>query len=398
VASGNARRAAGALGYLLCLCLLQEAFFRWCFPLPELKDFNRVHYMPLGVSDQRPLPVRNIRLIYESSPDQARSEHHLNYYGFRDRNWASEKEKGISRVFFVGSSYVEGALANEQQTLPAAFERAARARGERVEAMNFGINAANWTHYDEVITDAVPAFRPDVVVLIISPVAYLVRQEEITHRPPVVFARYSPYVPRLAVLVQMLIRGEMLPLRWHVRSTRVYHAVPDPNNPWTGNESELAREVEPFIAAAVLKGTFNPYRSGFQDYLGDILKTPADFTEELRYLNDIVAARNATLLVAHIPDRSQVTRYYANYEKSYNLQKPDLPDLTKEMYQTNTRLLENSCGRLGIPFIDLLPAIKREETAGRHLYWNYDDHFRPEGYELLGTELARFYDRERNKK
>jgi hypothetical protein len=383
------RRGLGVLGYLAFLFLFQEVFFRWCFPLPELEEFNRVHYMPLGVSSGPLLPVRNIRLIYESSPDHAQSEHHLNYYGFRDKNWTTAKSPGVSRVIFVGSSFVEGALAPEAQTLPAVFERAARDQGLAVEAMNFGINAANWAHYDAVITDAVPAFRPEIVVLVISPVAYLVDPEDIRHRPPARFTRTSAYVPRIAALTGMLARGEMLPFRWHLRSTRIYHAVPDPNNPWTGAESELALTAEPFIAAAILRGTFNPYRTGFADRLATILETPADFTEELRYLRDLVAANNARLIVAHVPDRSQVTRYYSTYEKSYNRLSPELPDLTQPAYQLNTRLLENSCSLLGLQFVDLLPAIKQSEDAGRHLYWNYDDHFKPEGYELLGTALAK---------
>jgi hypothetical protein len=382
------RRWIGLCGYLAILLFLQEAFFRWCFPMPELREFNRVHYMPLGASSQPALPVRNIRLVYESSPDHARSEHHLNYYGFRDKNWTTAKSQGVSRVMFVGSSFVEGALANEGQTLPAVYERAARSRGRLVEAMNFGINAAHWTHYDEVITDAVPAFRPQIVVLIISPIAYLVSPEEIQHRPPATFTRNSPFAPRIATLIGMLLRGEMLPLRWQLRSARIYHAVPDPNNPWTGAESELSQVAEPFIAAAILDGTFNPYRTGFRDRLAALLETPADFTAELLLLNEFVAANGARLVIAHVPDRSQVTRYYAAYERSYNLLSPEPVDMTQPIYQVNTRLLENSCAVLGIPFVDLLPAIKREEDAGHHLYWDYDDHFRPEGYELLGTELA----------
>jgi hypothetical protein len=395
VTGASARRAAGVALYLVGLLVFQEAFFRWLFPLPELDGFNRVRYMPLGVSAAAPQPVRSLRLVYDSAPDHARSVHRLNYYGFRGRDWTVARRPGVTRVLFVGSSFVEGALAAERQTLPAVFERAAAGAGGRVEALNLGINAADWTHYDGMITDAVPAFRPDVVVLVLSPIAYLVRQEDVVPRAPAVFARTPGRVPRLAVLAGMLARGEMLPLRWPLRSARVYQPVPDPNNPWTGNERDLAQAVEPFIADAILRGTFNPYRSGFNGHLARVLATPSDFSGELARLGGLVAAQGASLLVAYVPDRAQVSTWYTRFEKSYNLQHPEFVDLTQPAFQVNTRLLEEGCRRLGIPFVDLTPAVRREEDAGRHLYWDYDDHFRPEGYELLGKELWRFHDRSR---
>jgi hypothetical protein len=36
----------------------------------------------------------------------------------------------------------------------------------------------------------------------------------------------------------------------------------------------------------------------------------------------------------------------------------------------------------------LTPLLRREEDAGRRLFWDYDNHMRPEGYGFVGAVLA----------
>lgn len=383
------RRWPGIALYLLVLLCLQEALFRWLFPVPELAGFNRVLYMPVGLSAGPVRPVRSVRLENESAPDNARIVMRLNNYGFRGRDWGIRKDPTVPRIAFVGSSHVEGALADERHALPVVFQRAALELGNRVEAMNFGVSAADWGNYDGLITDIMPVFRPDAVVLVLSPIAFRVRPEEITHREAATFDRYPAHVPRLVTLAGMLRRHEMLPFRWPFRSATMNQPVPDQNNPWTGRERELLQAFEPFIANAVREGKFNPFRSGSNHLLAALLASPVEYREELRHLNEYVQANRAALMVAYIPDRSQVTDYYAGFERSFNLLFPEVFDLREPRYQVNVELLEESCRMLKIPFVDLTAVIRREEDAGHHVYWNYDDHLRPEGYELLGRELYR---------
>ena len=47
-----------------------------------------------------------------------------------------------------------------------------------------------------------------------------------------------------------------------------------------------------------------------------------------------------------------------------------------------------ACAALRVPFVDLTPLILREESAGRRLYWDFDNHMRPAGYSFVGRSLA----------
>ena len=95
------------LVYLLVILLFQEVLFRWLFPLPELRDFNRSNYMhpPRGVAEIAPL--RYECHTFQSYPDTVyRFAHHLNGYGFRDKEWRVKKKKGKKRIVFIGDSFV----------------------------------------------------------------------------------------------------------------------------------------------------------------------------------------------------------------------------------------------------------------------------------------------------
>ena len=62
-------------------------------------------------------------------------------------------------------------------------------------------------------------------------------------------------------------------------------------------------------------------------------------------------------------------------------------DLTGDEYQVHRRDLDTLCQEMNIPLIDLTDFIKKEEQAGNRLFWNYDDHMRARGYELVGRTI-----------
>ncbi len=69
---GRSSRVTAAILLLLTVVAAQEALLRFFFPLPELKGFNRIQYMPLGPAGKTDEAVRSIRMVVESSPDHVR--------------------------------------------------------------------------------------------------------------------------------------------------------------------------------------------------------------------------------------------------------------------------------------------------------------------------------------
>jgi lysophospholipase L1-like esterase len=384
--TARARRAAAAAAWLAVLLCLQEAALRLLFPLPEIRSFNRAHYMRRAADDPLP-PLRSLRILWESEPDGARFEHGLNAYGFRDREWSIAKPAGVERVMIVGDSFVEGTMAADDATIPRAFEAAADRAGRPVEAMNLGVMGADLSHDFQLIDDAVPIFAPDAVLLVIfandlPPPAF-----DVVRTPA---KRFDPWVPRLAVVARMLARGEMPPLRFRLRSVPYHVPASDPHHPWHGREGEVRARMREDLARSVLEGRFNPYRVGGARNLERTLREPIELADPLRFLARTVARHRARLFVAYLPDRNQVTRHYAAFEAALGAGEIDL---TGPAYQRQRRELARDCRAARVPFLDLSPLLRGREAAGDHLYWDYDDHMRAAGYARVGEALFEWWSR-----
>src|ERR1700693_4148563 len=87
-ASARVRGAAWGLFAVLAFALA-ELGARLIFPLPEISNFNRGAYAPLAIYGPTSERTRlaHASFSWESAPDNAYFVHHLNLYGFRDRDW-----------------------------------------------------------------------------------------------------------------------------------------------------------------------------------------------------------------------------------------------------------------------------------------------------------------------
>ena len=366
--------------------LFQEITFRFFFPLPEIRNFNRIKYVQGEIANLSKNHVRNINVGVRSSPDSATEFiQSLNYYGFRDGRWKIAKTTGKRRIIFIGDSFVEGMMASDEQTIPKGFEQSALERNRVLDVMNFGISGGNWSSYLRLVTDALPIFKPDDVVLVIYGNDSLGALNFSPHEPEKPHY-YNRYKPRLIELISLLLAREMLPFRWNLN--KMYFTWNDdemrkrlPPDTW------LARLVKPDIVAAIKQGRFNPGLINWPLRAQKFLQNPYDFRSELEFLKNYTMKYNARLWVAYLPLRNQITQYYHQYEKDFCLACPANLNLTTENYQMQRRNLASNCYDLGIPFYDLSDPIREEEESGKHLYWNYDIHMRGEGYLKLGQYL-----------
>ena len=121
---------------------LAEIVARVVIPLPEVVNFNRINYSGSGESPDggKPGALMHYAFVWSSAPDGVSFVHHLNLYGFRDREW-SLGAGPARRVAFVGDSFVEGFMADDNATLPIDFERIARQAGLELQTFNLGVGA-----------------------------------------------------------------------------------------------------------------------------------------------------------------------------------------------------------------------------------------------------------------
>jgi lysophospholipase L1-like esterase len=370
--------------YLLFLLVLQETVLRAFFPFPELKHFNRIDYIIGDIPGQGRSYARNIDLVMRSYPDTvADFVNRLNYYGFRDGRWRVDKSEDRTRVVFVGDSFVEGNMAPAGETIPESFRRRAGTEGARLEVMNFGISSGDWITYSRLVSHVSALFEPDEIILVIF-ANDMLDQPEFRPDPPPSPERFDRRRPRLLEILSLIQRGEAVPSRWNLRDVFFTWNSPDASIP---EEATLRRSVHPEIADAIRDRTFNSGLINWPLNAEGFLRRPYEPAPMLRTLKASAETHGARLHVAYIPLRSQVTNHYYQFEKRLCGICPQSLDLTRDVYQTQRRILAAASEQLGIPFHDLSDPIRSEELNGNHLYWNYDMHMKAEGYRMVGEWL-----------
>jgi hypothetical protein len=372
----------------LLLLVAAELLFRILFPLPEVSNFNRITYSPRILSpvtrSGRFLMNTSIRSI--SEPDAVESVHGLNLYGFRGPTWRVSGSASQERVAFVGSSMVEGFFAADPETIPAAFERSARNAGVPVEAMNLGVGGTAIPRQLELIRDAVSIFRPDGVILVVeaSNLPFLAppRQSSAAPLTPV-FSRW--WMPRIVEVYRRLRAGRRVATRWRQGPADLFAPVPDPSNPWSRDAARLEAVVEPGIADAMRRGRFNPFFANALKNMKRSLRAPANVRRLLALVKRYADQSLVPISVVYLPFAPQVSDYYLPFYRRFSEKVSG--SIRSASYQTHAASLGRRCAELGIPFLDLTPALRQQEDRGIRMYWDHDAHLRGRGYVFVGETV-----------
>ncbi|MCB1914252.1 MAG: hypothetical protein KDG52_00825 [Rhodocyclaceae bacterium] len=385
-ASPAVRLVAWAGLAVLTLALLEIAA-RIVFPLVEAPGFNRANYSPQLVSG--PLLNRSLahaQIVVESAPDDARSEHRLNLYGFRDGDWSFERDRR-SRVLVIGDSMVEGFLAAPEQTIPAVLQALSQTEGRGEEYLNLGIGGAGLREYVRLLQDAVALFEPDRVLFVMHANDLLgdPRFDDTLVSVDPGFARRSGLGSRIAEVFAAIAADRPVPRSWYQPPFTFFAAVPDPSNPWSGQGHKYEKFVDPGIAEAMRQGRFNPFNvSEVQNY-EHYLRQPVEIRPWLEFVRDFLAERHISLTLAYIPQPAQVSDAYLPYKQRYC--PPGVPSLMGDEYQQGARTLAAAAHELGIALVDMTEPFRRHEAEGTRLYWHYDEHLNGDGYRLAAQLL-----------
>lgn len=391
-AKANEKKKLGIKGillYVIILFLFQETVIRLCFPLPELQNFNRINYQILDRQASGPGFLRNIDMTWRSTMDTtATFVHQFNAYGYRDEDWKMAKPSGKKRIFFVGDSFVEGMMSDQDKTIVEGFKQAAGSEADNWEIFNCGMMGIGLNEYMKFLADAVPIFKPDEVYMVLYSNDIPFQRD---YKPQVVLSpvEYGFFTPRLKVVIEHIQANDPIPFRWNRPVQPFYNAVPDPGNPWTSREKEMAQHVTPEMATEMKLGNFNFFRANWiLEEKKFLSQKPKNIAAKFKFIKNYLAKHGTALKVFYIPSRSQVTDYYYQYEKQACLVNcPDTLSLTGEEYQIHQKLLTNVLKKLEVEFHDLTDFVKKKEAKGQRLYWNFDDHMRGSSYLMLGNEI-----------
>lgn len=399
--SGQKKLIFGGVLFLAFL-VGQELILRLLFPVPEIANFNRIQYSQMfhDKSEARAGTgtfLANASYIHASDPDGAEFVHSLNLYGFRDGQWTIKKPAGMKRVMFMGDSFMEGAMASDDYTIPEGFKNTAEEAGERYDTMNMGIQAMGLTGYMFLMADAVPVFKPDVVFIVFFENDFF---EPVEFNPQLMEGRLeypefnSPWKPRLVQLIENIRYDRPVARRWHSSPFSFFGAVPHPSNPFSDPQKAkfYSQYVDPSVAAAMMRGRFNPHIVDEYGYDEEFLRQPINVSSYLLAYKEFLQKHNCELYTAYIPLNHQISDHYVPFAMKFSrAPRGGVKSLQSDEYQVHRRALEIQCDVLDIPFLDLSPVLKDLESKGNRLYWEYDNHMRGESYLLVGSELYDWY-------
>ncbi|MHC4600151.1 MAG: SGNH/GDSL hydrolase family protein [Planctomycetota bacterium] len=386
--------------WVLYLLVLQEIAVRAVFPVPEILNFDRLDYSPRVVeaSAARCSSLAHASFRWRSTPDGAESKHDLNLYGFRDRTWRVTPRDRDRRIAVVGDSMVEGFLAEEEETIPAVVQATLRGDEEGVDIMNLGIGAADLPGYFQLIRDAIPLFEPGHVILVLYENDFQpVRFDPSWLREHMTPRRSRFWIPRLKYVIRSLKNHRFAPCRWQSKPFDFLPPIGDPRHPWANPEKarKMERFLPPEISKAVRQGGFNPYAARYMERLKTSLVRELDFGTHLSALAGFLDKYQARLWIAYLPSLLQVSDRYLDAQRQ--LAREDGGSFLNDRYCVQVRSLQMQCQEIGIPFLDLTPILRELESKGRVLYWAYDGHMRPEGYEAAGKAIAEWWAATRTK-
>jgi hypothetical protein len=328
--------------------------------------------------------------VYETN--EFRFTAQINRLGFRGREWSTQRAPDRIRILAIGDSFTYGWGVELDETWPKRLEKNLRRSGLSVEIADLGKVAADPVDYARVAARAVPAMRPDLVIVGVAQGDDL---EQLDGRigPPT--ARSSDDGP------QFLERTttQLFP---HLKRLFVRHDV---TSTWRGQVAELldgaSREerarfarLDRSIQTDYREGRLNPgllrlalwrpdYFSRHQDPQDPATrKLIASMSAQLQRIGESAKAAGARVLVVSVPNPA-----YASREDKLTRQRLGFllePDsLDDDGPDESIRLAAEEAS---LPFVSFTNAFRRHN--GAHLFFPLDGHLTKEGHGLLAECLT----------
>jgi hypothetical protein len=185
-------------------------------------------------------------------------------------------------------------------------------------------------------------------------------------------------------LVADLLGAGAIATVWHGAPFPFFAAVPDPRNPWSdpAERRRLEAFVAPETAADMMTGRLNPYLPLGHEAQHYWFPRPSPIGQHLSILREFLAHYGCRLAVVFFPARNQVTDAYLQFDALYN--PPPITSLTGAEYRRPAVDTVAACVALGIPWVDLTPALRDREASGLRCFWNHDNHPKAATYLAAG--------------
>ncbi len=275
----------------------------------------------------------------------------INSAGFRDTEHPLEKEPDVYRIAVIGDSFTFGMGVDLKDTYAKKLEQLIRNEKVRCEVLNCGvIGYVMWQNF-EVLKRKVLPYRPDLVVLGVFLNDILMSQPP--YKDPSDWKGRNPFEEK----ERDSFENKFYVHNYFKNIDRLYKAS---NRYRTGYN--------------YLKGIEERKKTVIQNHdwhkimYGKLEKDKyRDFALTLEEFVLAANAANSQVLVTYIPDAVQ---------------------LHDPAGQAINRFIEQTCQKLGVPFVDVSPRFESEPDPSSLYLFPLDAHTSPKGHQLIAESIA----------
>ncbi len=345
----------------LAVLLVLELVARIFFPAPKLRKEPQVQIM------------LDARMGYRNKPNQDAFEMdapvHINAMGFRGPEFEPERQPGSLRILGLGNSITFGSGLADHETWIAYLEGRLKAAypGRVAEVINAAMEGFTIRQYVPFLERVLPKVKPDVVLLAAA-------------------FRDLHFHPRMGQL-----EGKVDPEAWKAikkkldeSSVKLVHIDQAPFKEklirWTKNGIrrwrtayvlyEIAEDVKNHFRPASFVKWERSFLSG--EETEPIRARRVEANKTLGMMLELCEKHGAKLGFISFPIYEQILR--------------DYPD------STWPAIVADGCEQRGIPYLDLLPAIREQyRNHGKSVFLPYDtNHYTPRCHEALSEPVLEF--------
>lgn len=341
-------------------------------PRSKPQDLPLLQENPAGTGSYRLRPNLDLETRVGSTPIRIKTNSH----GMAWRETALEPTPGKERVAFLGDSFTFGCWASDaSHSFVGVFEKSLPP--DRFEALNFGVGGYGLLDEELILKELALQFGPSYVVV----VSYMGNDFRDTW-----LGLHKEDIVNGTARLKREVMEERVPAAYLNPDDRV--PFPCPPSPWrrVAQKSAAFRRLAPLLDLEDLCVQFRPNRSFIQPAFWSSLPAPKvalqakDAVEEsLSRMEALAGEKKARLAVVAMPTAAQVYALEAakgNFDTAY-----------PQAY------LKAFCEERGIPYLDLLPLLKKQaQASNKRLYLDRDIHLTDFGHERVGQLIASWFE------
>lgn len=351
---------------------------RLAYHRPPASEFHQVFF-------DRPEPRRSYPVVppgYETIECTLRTDR---------RGYRNQSDLATYDVVVLGDSFAEGSGVSDEHPWPV---RLAFASGLTVD--NLGMSGYDPLHYLESLKDVGLALKPRIVLcLIYEGNDFRSTNSDEKRKRPSLSMRFTNYLGRSPVIhaVDKLLIYTFgpincgAPIRGGERIDWLPLAIPEgPNAKYYAFEPTQLRDLyESREEFAAHKHWQNPQR-------------------QINEMYELCRAAGAQFVVLFAPTKAHVTlsmtadrlvpeKVRAFTAISYKDELPEPGEFLRNLLENadaREEVVGEWCRREDIPFVSLTTALRAAVSQGKQVYFTYDQHWTPDGHEVVAQAIHRF--------